>query len=107
MQTACIDSWADDFAQIVKSATVRNGPAIEIRLGLGFARITPDPPPEDWARIELIYPEGVTRDNRDGVPRKRFCWRTQSAFNIQQELCGRIYGYKRALERAQERGPLR
>lgn len=107
MQTLCtLDDWATGFAQIQKTTTCRNGPAIELPVGLGLARITVEEPPANWARLELIYPEGVTRDNRDGVPWVRFSVHRDSPFAIWQRLSGRIYGYTRALEKARDRGVL-
>jgi hypothetical protein len=108
MQTVCtIDDWAAAFARIEKSTTLRNGAAIEIPLGLGYAEITSHEPPKGWYRITLVYPPGVVRRNRDGVPFKDFDPCFNSPLEIWRVICGRIYGYKTALEAAKAAGVLR
>jgi hypothetical protein len=108
MQTVCtIDEWSDGFARIEKSTTYRNGEAIEMRCGLGLIRITPREGWPGWYTLTLVYPPGVVRRNRDGVPFKDFDPCFNSPLEIWRVICGRIYGYKTALAAAKAAGVLR
>lgn len=105
MQTVCtIDDWLAEFVKYERSTTRRNGPAFEIPLGLGHATVTPLEKPPGWYRFEMIYPASVVRNNRDGVPWTDFDPGFNSPLSIWQRMCGRIWGYRRALEKAKARG---